>query len=110
MTSINDNDLSGRAVARGLREIADWLDEHPSLTPHAFVAINATERVDLELLAVALGARATERLGYGGTDVEIEGRFAGGARVYARVPVAKLAGKPVQPEYEPILNTTRAAA
>ena len=95
-------------VIRGLREAADWLEAHPEVRAgHGFVSMRANDRGDLERLATALGDRAEERAVHG--DVEIgctfgsEGRF-DGVRVYGQMPIRKLAGAPVTPEYEPILG------
>jgi hypothetical protein len=61
---------------------------------HAFVAVEATERADLERLAAALGGdRAQERVPYGDM-VEISGRFGngddeyGGVRVYGQMNIS----------------------
>jgi hypothetical protein len=91
-------------IADSLRQVADWFDQHPEITvQHSFVKVNASERQDLETLAAALGDRAIERvLSYGSSDVEIRGDF-DGTEVYAHVPLAKLAGAPVEPTYQPIL-------
>lgn len=95
------------SVADALRQVADWLDEHPEITPqHAFLKMHADSREDLEVFAAALGDRAQEvERRYGNPIVEISGCFGGedGMRVYADLPVAELAGAPVVMQYEPIL-------
>jgi hypothetical protein len=91
-------------VADGLRAVADWLDEHPEVSPrYAFVHVNASEREHLEALADALGDRATEREAYG-PNIEIAGEFPGGVRVWGDVPLERLASEPVKPKYDPILK------
>jgi hypothetical protein len=101
-------------VADSLRQVADWLDEHPEIAVrHSFVSIATYEREHLEVLAAALGDRAREREVYG-PDVEIRGTFGsgsefGGTQVYGSVPIAKLTGAPVKPEYRPILADLDAA-
>lgn len=88
--------LPSRADA--LRQVADWLDEHPELgRAFARVGITAAERGDLERLAAALGDGAKEH--DTSTHVHIEGDVAG-VGIYALLPIAKLTGRP---EYQPIL-------
>jgi hypothetical protein len=99
--AVSNTDIS---IADSLRMAAEFFDEHPEVkVQHAFVRTVATDRGDLERLAAALRDRATERLNYIGTEVEIVGCF-GVVRVVGGVPVAKLANAPVVPEYTPIIN------
>ncbi|HET6867721.1 MAG TPA: helix-turn-helix transcriptional regulator [Solirubrobacteraceae bacterium] len=103
MSTTHDDVLTGQSVADGLREVADWLEEHPEIpaVQFAFVRVGAKTREDLERLAAALD-NPSEREAYGPA-VEIEGRFTGDVRVYGQVDMAKLAGVPVKPAYTPIL-------
>lgn len=94
-------------IVEGLREIADWLEANPDLTPtstHVYIA--AKDRRDLERLAAALGDKAEESQPSYSTDVQICGRFAGYSRVYASVPLSKLTDAPPVPEYTPIIART----
>lgn len=109
--STADNTHPNLETIRGLREAADWLEQHPELRPAHFAAISfrssymrENAREDLTALAVALGEGATEKPVTGSSsEVCIEGCF-GNVRVSANALIQDLRDEaPVEPEYEPIL-------
>lgn len=95
----------------GLREAADWLEQHPELQPmwHGYLLFRnqfdtSLAREQLECFAAALGDRAVEELR--GRDVEIRGAF-GPVKIAAAASVQALGVQPPPapaPEYEPILK------
>jgi hypothetical protein len=102
-------DHPNAATIKGLREVADWLEEHPELPRPNYAAVSfrsayteKNAREELTVLAVALGERASEDAHYG--EVEIVGRF-GNVRVSGAAKVQYLrAEAPIEPEYEPIIK------
>ncbi|MGH2875329.1 MAG: hypothetical protein ACRDLV_03645 [Solirubrobacteraceae bacterium] len=100
---------STATVADTLREIAAWLDTHLELESECgHVWVRARGRADLEVLAAALGDRATERCD--GNSVRIEGRFGGdrpsnSVTVSGNVLLSQLGAQTPAPVYEPILGS-----
>lgn len=91
----------------GLRECADWLEQHPELPSASYgnvcfgYAIHQDARARLTALAEALGGRATERRHEG--RVTIQGEF-GDLNVYAGAKVEALVDAPPLPDPEPIIK------
>jgi hypothetical protein len=94
-------------VARGLRELADFLEAHPALPEvHAFAYISEYRqrdaRAELTALAEALGDTAIEE--QNGSTVRIRGEF-GPVKIQADAEVSDLRDEPPSvPEYEPIIT------
>jgi hypothetical protein len=97
-------------VARGLREVADFLEQHSELPRAKWATItlryhigdNSPARETLTLIAQALGEKAVEK--EHSSEVIIEGRFAGNVRVDATAKRSELVDAPPDPvEYEPII-------
>lgn len=116
MSSTNDNTRTietghpNAATIQGLREVADWLEQHPKLPEAYYAAVNfrsayteKNAREELTALAMALGERAVETEGRG--DVEISAAF-GAVRVSGAAKVQHLRDTPPEPvvEYEPIIK------
>lgn len=98
-----------QATIDGLREVADWLEQHPELATvaHATVSfgygIERNARARLTELAAALGERATESRWH--DSVTISGRFAGEVRVSADAKKrALIDDAPPLPEPEAIVD------
>jgi hypothetical protein len=112
-TNLDDRRTSAYAancdLARGLREVADWLSEHPELPKfHGFVNVSVwgeKARDDLTAVAAALGNRASESVDHYG-DVRISADF-GPVDVRASASPRYLGGVEVpkpRPAYEPIIE------
>lgn len=106
-------------LVAGLRDLADFLEQHPSLPPvraTAWVpehrwseAARANARADLTAVAEALGERATEKQTR--SSVIIEGAFGPiGLRAEAQIGDLRTVVPPPVPEYEPIIKREPAAA
>ncbi|HWF25197.1 MAG TPA: hypothetical protein VG275_07110 [Solirubrobacteraceae bacterium] len=104
---------SNPALAQGLRDLADWLDEHPELPDvrytsacfHTRYTLGTDARAELEVVARALGERAVEKRQ--DDNVSIEGAFAPDRllTVRAEASVHQLRQEPVPvPDYEPIID------
>lgn len=100
-------------VIAGLREAADFLEQHPEmpaaryawvvLRDRGYGASDPTAREELSAIADALGDRAEERESAG--TVRIRGTFSGGVHVDGEAEVRHLLpSPPPAPEYEPIIK------
>ena len=104
-------------VAQGLREVAEFLEQHPELPDVTWASVlvrsqyvslsKSPARETLTALAEALGERAVE---HGlGDPIVIKGQFSGGVGIEAHANRADLAGVPAPRviEYEPIIKGER---
>lgn len=98
-------DKTAALQVTALRELADWLEQHPGETVmFGVMRLHAEHRDDLERIAEAFGESATEAIGYGGTDVVIAREF-GLMKVNASLPLRHLQPEaPPAPEYDRIIQ------
>jgi hypothetical protein len=96
-------------VAAGLRELADWLEQHPEL-PAFTATIGAypygkDARPEMRTVADALGERAIETVNR--DRVEIRARVMTRVAVYASTSLESLGADAPAPIYRPIIERER---
>lgn len=109
MSTTQSSPTTDTTAADSLREVADWLDQHPGQRVRwGFIRMAADDRAAMEALGAALGALATEKVAHG--DVYI-GRQFGEIEVYAELDLRKVGWtEPLTPTYPPILATREAVS
>jgi hypothetical protein len=97
-------------LAEGLREVADWLDEHPDLPAFRAYVLHTSSGADarhmLTAVARSLDGRAVEGYSHVSQQVTVRGEFADGRVVVTAAASPDLLGgeKPTAPRYLPILG------
>jgi hypothetical protein len=116
-TAVIETRHPNAATIQGLREAADWLEQHPELPEACYTSIalrssynrRESAREELTAMAAALGARAIEKPGASPGEITIEGGFRA-VRVYGSAHIQDLRDEaPPVVEYEPIIPVGVAA-